>query len=91
LPEHLRPPEKLDVREVEPAVLTTYAGLFLRHLLDWFDGDATLAVAAYNGGPGNPNLVYGEGVQNAAGHARRILEQVAALNGESAIHTQWLR
>jgi soluble lytic murein transglycosylase len=28
---------------------------YLRHLLDYFDGDLEYAVAAYNGGPGNVN------------------------------------
>ena len=91
LPEHLRPPEKLIVGEVDPNVLTTYAGLLLRDLLDRFDGDVTLAVSAYNGGPARPNLKYGRGVQNAALHARRALEQAAVLNGESVMQRQWLR
>lgn len=56
LPEHLRPPEGLNVTEVSPQVLTTYAGRLLRDLLDRFDGDVTLAVSAYNGGPARPNL-----------------------------------
>lgn len=30
LPEHLRPPKELNLNEVPPEVLTTYAGLFLR-------------------------------------------------------------
>ena len=51
LPEHLRPPDHLKVNEVSPQVLTTYAGLVLRDLLDQFNGDVTLAVSAYNGGP----------------------------------------
>jgi hypothetical protein len=91
LPEHLRPPEHLNVNEVNPQVLTTYAGVLLRDLLDRFDGDVTLAVSAYNGGPGRPNLRYGEGVRVAAEHARRVLEQAAALNGESVVRTTWLR
>ncbi len=90
LPGRLRPPKKLDVKEVDPAVLTTYAGLLLRELLDRFDGNVTLAVGAYNGGPGNPNLVYERGVRAVAGQARRLLEQAAALNGESVVHTDWL-
>jgi hypothetical protein len=91
LPEHLRPPKKLKVDEVNPQVLTTYAGLLLRDLLDRFDGDVLTAVAAYNGGPGNPNLKYGEGVRAAAEHARRILEQAAALSGETVMQRRWLR
>ena len=91
LPEHLRPSQELRVNEVDPKVLTTYAGLLLRDLLDRFDGDVTLAVSAYNGGPGRPNLRYGEGAHSAASHARRVLEQAAALNGESVMQKVWLR
>jgi hypothetical protein len=91
LPEHLRPPEDLKINEVDPHVLTTYAGILLRDLLDRFDGDVTLAVSAYNGGPGRPNLQYGEGVHRAAAHARRVLEQSAALNGETVVGMTWLR
>jgi hypothetical protein len=90
LPEHLRPPKELDINAVDPEVLTTYAGLLLRVLLDRFDGDVALAVGAYNGGPGNPNMRYHEGVQAAALHARRVLEQAAALNGESVMQIPWL-
>lgn len=90
LPEHLRPPKELKVNEVEPEVLTTYAGLLLRDLLDRFNGDVSLAVGAYNGGPGNPNLRYHAGVQSAALHARKVLEQAAALNGESVMNIPWL-
>src|SRR6185503_20214066 len=69
LPEHLRPPKELKVGEASPEILTTYAGLLLRNLLDRFKGDVALAVGAYNGGPGNPNMRYHEGVQAAAMHA----------------------
>ena len=91
LPEHLRPSENLNVNEVSPEVLTTYAGRLLRDLLDRFDGNVTLAVSAYNGGPGRPNLRYGEGVEKAASHARRVLEQSAALNGNRVVRMTWLR
>jgi hypothetical protein len=90
LPEHLRPPKELKVNEVEPEVLTTYAGLLLLDLLDFFNGDVSLAVGAYNGGPGNPNLRYHEGVRSAALHARSVLEHAAALNGESVMNIPWL-
>jgi hypothetical protein len=90
LPEHLRPPRQLNVNEVDPDVLTTYAGLLLRYLLDRFEGDVSLAVGAYNGGPGNPNMRYHKGVESAALHARKILEQAAALNGESVMSIPWL-
>lgn len=85
LPERLRPPPTLQVDEVSPEVLTTYAGLLLRSLLDRFNGDVALAVGAYNGGPGKPNLRYHEGVQAVAEQARQILEQAAVLNGEAVM------
>ena len=91
LPEHLRPPSDLRINEVSPHVLTTYAGLILRDLLDRFEGDVTLAVSAYNGGPARPNLRYGAGVHRAASHARRVLEQAAALKGESVVNMTWIR
>lgn len=90
LPEHLRPPRTLNVKEVSPPVLTTYAGLLLRDLLDRFHGDVTLAVGAYNGGPGNPNMRYEAGVRAAAQHARSLLEHAAGLNGESVTEVPWL-
>ena len=91
LPDRLRPPRELDFDEVTPGVLTTYAGLFLRYLLDRFNGDVALAAGAYNGGPGNPNAHYQEGVQAAATHARAVLERAAALNGDTVIHKRWFR
>jgi hypothetical protein len=84
LPERIRPPLELDVTNVDPAVLTTYAGLLFRDLLDRCNGDVTTAVGAYNGGLGRPNLVYAEGVRAVADYARRILEHAAVLNGPAA-------
>jgi hypothetical protein len=80
LPERLRPSRNLDVDGVATPVLTTYAGLLLRNLYDHFDGNELKAVAAYNGGPANPNFQYALGVATAAGHARRVLESAAALH-----------
>jgi hypothetical protein len=91
LPEPLRPPEDLDIAAVEPRLLTTYAGLLFRDLLDRFQGDAARAVGAYNGGPGNPNAKYAAGVRAAAAHARRVMEQVSALRGQRIAETQFLR
>lgn len=91
LPEELRPPEKFDIDQVGPRVLTTYAGILLRDLLDRFEGDVMLAVSAYNGGPKRPNLRYGAGVHRAAEHARRVVEQAAVLNGEAVVQRSWLR
>jgi hypothetical protein len=90
LPEHLRPPEELNLDEVTPGVLTTYAGLFFRDLLDRFDGDVATAVAAYNGGPGNPNMKYEEGVRLVAEYARRVMERAAGLQGKPAAGMQFL-
>jgi hypothetical protein len=90
LPERLRPPRELQLDSIDPAVLTTYAGLLLRDLLDRFEGDVPTAVGAYNGGPGNPNMRYGEGVRLVADYARQILEQAAALNGQAVAETRFL-
>jgi hypothetical protein len=90
LPERLRPPASLDLNDISPHVLTTYAGLFLRELLDLFDGDVARAVGAYNGGPKNPNLKYASWVEGAAKHARRVIEQSAALNGSRVADMQFL-
>jgi hypothetical protein len=84
LPEHLRPSKELDLNDVPPEVLTTYAGLFFRDLLDHFHGDVARAVGAYNGGPGTPNPQYEAGVRLVAEHARRALEHAAALHGRPA-------
>jgi hypothetical protein len=91
LPVHLQPPDELKINDVDPHVLTTYAGLLFRDLLDRFDGNIATAVGAYNGGPGRPNMKYGEGVQAVATHARTVLERAAALNGASVMETTWLR
>ncbi|HOK48144.1 MAG TPA: hypothetical protein PLK67_19505, partial [Bryobacteraceae bacterium] len=90
LPARLRPPAKLDLDNVDPSVLTTYAGLLFRKLLDDFGGDVETAVGAYNGGAGNPNPKYAAGARTAAAHARLILEQAAVLNGSPAADMQFL-
>jgi hypothetical protein len=90
LPEHLRPPKELKLNDVPPEVLTTYAGLFFRDLLDRFGENVTTAVGAYNGGPGNPNLQYEAGVRIIAEHARKVLEHAAGLQGRSAAGTRFL-
>ena len=84
LPDHLRPPLELNPDDVNPEVLTTYAGLYFRQMLDRFDGDVRTAVGAYNGGPGNPNFDYEVGVRMAADHARRTIQQAAGLDGAPA-------
>ncbi|HXJ07620.1 MAG TPA: hypothetical protein VNH65_21170 [Candidatus Acidoferrum sp.] len=74
LPPRLRPPRELDVNSVSTEVLTTYAGLVLRNLLDRFGGDVDQAIGAYNGGARNPNPAYAAGVRNVALYARKVLE-----------------
>ena len=87
LPERLRPPTSLELDLTDTHLLTTYAGLILRDLLDRFDGDVQKAVGAYNGGPRNPNLQYAAGVQIVAEYARSILERVAAVPGTTVSPT----
>jgi hypothetical protein len=80
LPVHLRPPRELDLNSVNDAVLTTYAGLLLRDLLDHFGGNVDKAIGAYNGGVRTPNAAYASGVKTVADYARRILEHASALD-----------
>ncbi len=80
LPSRLRPPGKLDFNSVDADVLTTYAGVLLRDLLDQFHGDVTLAAGAYNGGPGNPNVRYAAGVEMVADYARRVIGRAAQMD-----------
>jgi hypothetical protein len=91
LPERLTPPRELDFNAIDPEVLTTYAGLLFRNLLDRFEGDVATAVGAYNGGPGRPNAKYEVGVRSAANHARNVLEQAAAMHGRSAAGMHFMR
>jgi hypothetical protein len=90
LPGHLRPSEHLDLNQVDSAHLTTYAGLLFRDLIDRFGGDVARAVGAYNGGPGNPNMRYEEGVRMVANYARRMVEQAARLNGQAVAEMKFL-
>ncbi|MGC1619517.1 MAG: hypothetical protein WA765_13590 [Candidatus Acidiferrum sp.] len=83
LPERLRPPRELDVNSVGRDVLTTYAGLVLRDLLDRFGGNVDQAIGAYNGGARNPNPRYAASVKNAALYARRVLEHAPLAAGKS--------
>jgi len=66
LPARLRPPRELDLqfRRMMP-LLTTYAGLLLRGLLDHFGGDVDKAIGAYNGGVKNPSTAYAAGVKTS--------------------------
>jgi len=78
LPPRLRPTKVLDLNSVDPDVMTTYAGLLLRGLLDRFHGDVPNAVGAYNGGPRRPNLRYASGVRLVASYADNVLACGAA-------------
>ena len=80
LPARLRPPQELHLNSVDDAVLTTYAGLLLRGLLDHFGGDVEKATGAYNGGVRAPNPAYASGVKTVAVYARRILEHASVLD-----------
>jgi len=80
LPARLRPPRELNLNSVDDVVLTTYAGLLLRGLLDHFGGDVDKATGAYNGGVKTPNPAYAVGVKTVAAYARRVLEHATALD-----------
>jgi len=80
LPARLRPPRELNLNSVDDAVLTTYAGLLLRGLLDHFGGDVDKATGAYNGGVKTPNPAYAAGVKTVAEYARRVLEHATTLD-----------
>jgi hypothetical protein len=90
LPPRLRPPAQLNPDATSPEVLTTYAGLLFRDLIDRFQGDVLRAAGGYNGGPRNPNFRYAEGVQRVAGHARLVVERAALLGGRPAASMRFL-
>jgi hypothetical protein len=85
LPERLRPPRQLDLNSVGGPVLTTYAGLLLRDLLEHFHGDVQRAIGAYNGGTKTPNPNYAIAVTNIAEYARRVLEHAPVLKAEDPV------
>jgi hypothetical protein len=89
LPPRLRPTKKLSFDLDNSEVLTTYAGLLLRHLLDETHGDIAKAVGAYNGSLRNPNYQYAAGVEAVALYARNFLERAAYLDGLS-VAKSWL-
>lgn len=78
LPARLQPAKQLDFNTLNDEVLTTYAGLLLRDLLDRFDGDVDKAIGAYNGGVRTPNPAYAAAVKNVALYARKVLEHAPA-------------
>ncbi|MGB7282601.1 MAG: hypothetical protein WBE13_10095 [Candidatus Acidiferrum sp.] len=83
LPPRLRPTRTLDMNSVSGEMLTTYAGLVLRNLLDRFDGDVDQAIGAYNGGVRNPNPAYAASVKNVALYARKVLEHAPLASTKS--------
>lgn len=85
LPERLRPPRQLDLNSISAPVLTTYAGLLLRELLDHFHGDVQKAIGAYNGGTKTPNPNYAFAVTGIAEYARRVLEHAPVLKAEDPV------
>ena len=74
LPARLRPPREVDLNAVSGPVLTTYAGLLLRELLNHSRGDVRKAVGAYNGGVNTPNADYAAMVTRVAEYASRMIE-----------------
>lgn len=89
LPPRLRPSKQLSFNLDNSEVLTTYAGLLLRHLLDESNGDIAKAVGAYNGSLQKPNYQYSAGVEAVALYARDFLERAANLDGVS-VAKSWL-
>jgi hypothetical protein len=85
LPARLRPPQKLDLNSLNDEVLTTYAGLLLRDLLDRFGGDLDKAIGAYNGGVRSPNPAYASGVKTVAAYARRVIEHASIVDDQALI------
>lgn len=87
LPPRLRPSTRLDLDHISTGVLTTYAGLLLRNLLDYFHGDVQKAEGAYNGGPRDPNANYSAGVEMVANYARRVIGMAAGRKGNAVSET----
>lgn len=90
LPPRLRPAKKFSFDLENSEVLTTYAGLLLRHLLDETHGDIAKAVGAYNGSMMRPNYQYAAGVEAVALYARDFLRRAANLDGVN-VASSWLR
>lgn len=90
LPPRLQPSRRLSFDLDNSEVLTTYAGLLLRNLLDETGGDIPKAVGAYNGSLQKPNYQYAAGVEAVALYARDFLERAAHLDGLS-VAKSWLQ
>jgi len=89
LPPRLRPAKKFSFDLDNSEVLTTYAGLLLRHLMDKSGDDIAKAVGAYNGSLRKPNYRYAAGVEQVALYARDFLERAANLDGLN-VAKSWL-
>lgn len=83
LPENLRPKLLQDPDEVQSEMMTLYAGLIFRSLLDRFHGNVMKAVGAYNGGTLNPNLAYASSVSKIAHYVRRMVINAVAFELET--------
>jgi hypothetical protein len=90
LPAELRPQDELDPDSVSLRVLTTYAGLLLRNLLDQKNGDLELAAGAYNGGLRHPNLQYAAGVWAVGSYARRVVQRELVLQSRPPLNMRFL-
>jgi hypothetical protein len=90
LPPELRPQDDLDPDTVSLRVLTTYAGLLLRNLLDQKNGDLQLAAGAYNGGLRHPNLQYAAGVWAVGDYARRVVQREMVLRSRPPLNMRFL-
>jgi hypothetical protein len=86
----LRPDDDLDPDNVQLRVLTTYAGLLLRHLLDEKNGSVEFAAGAYNGGVGHPNLQYAAGVQAVGDYARRVVQRELVLQSRPPLNMRFM-
>jgi hypothetical protein len=90
LPSRLRPPPELgEYVGANREVLTTYAALLMRNLLDRFHGNLEEAIGAYNGGPKHPSIDYASEVEMVADYARKVMEHAVALDDETAQASVW--
>lgn len=76
-----------EVRLLDPHTNIALGSYYLRHLLDSFDGDLTLALTAYNMGPGTvqsmlkEELLQGDGTEYPYAYADRIVGRLPKPSG----------
>ena len=76
-----------EVRLLDPHTNIALGSYYLRHLLDSFNGDLTLALTAYNMGPGNvqsmlkEDLLQGDGTEYPYAYADRIVGRLPKASG----------